>query len=218
MQSLNTPPSEDFCWVSSVGDAFRKRGISGARIRPGFKRNTLDAAHAVQLAARILLTSGAVRPTSFVREGDQLVVWRFRPEGDAGDNADDHEQFVASRVLLEMDVPAPSIRLVARDLVTGDEETIVELAPNGAQEVRVVILNEESDEILGVGTPPQLELGTLRDSDKVFRSVLKLLEQGPKPEEVPLPIAVDLLPPSKSRRGKPVVRNSPPCSPYRVDG
>lgn len=217
-QPLTTPPAEHFYWVSSVGDAFRRRGLSGARIRPGLKADLLDPVHADLLAARVLLTRGRVRPVSFVREGDHFVVWRFRPESVADDDAVDHKQFVASRVLLEMDVPAASVRLVARDLVTGDEDTVVELAPNGTNEVRVVILNEESDEILGLGSPPPIELGVLRKMDRIFRSVLRLIEPGTTPEQVPLPIAAALNPPFTGRRGGPVVRNSPPCSPYRVDG
>jgi hypothetical protein len=211
---IDDNPGNDFNWVLSVGDSLRKMDREGARIRAALKERKLTSDDANLLGARIPLTLGRAGVGAFSEHDAKLVVWSIRPD-DAENPDDGHEQLAATVVEVEMQVPAASVRLVARDLQDEEERVIVELSPTDASIPLVVkILNEESNAILGVGSQQGVVIGEIRGQDRIFRRVANLLEPEDGRDPFPVPIAKMLL----DRRGGGVTKVAPPCSPVRVDG
>ena len=219
--------SSHFGWVSSVEDACVKRGAPGAGV---MDRRFLDASlsdeYADLLDARVALTTGTVGSFGFLGKEDSVVIFRYRPFDEEENNPRDHRQFAASKVRLEVEVPSDFVRIESRDLRDPDDLEVLELRPSpdpdrsitARREVRIVILNEEAEAILGLESPPNFKIGAPRTQDRIFETYAQLCPGARELEEkqqLPIPVAAAFRR-IENCKSKGPLHSTAPCSPLRV--
>ncbi len=188
-----------FGWVSSVEEACERRGHQGAgRIAGEFLEPLLEDRHADLLGARLLLTTGRIRPHSFLQGTDAtFVVCRYRPFNAVEKDARDHRQLVVASLMLEIPISGESVTFRSTSLRTGKSKHELVLRPSrpGA-DVNVIIMNEEAEAILGLDQPPPFDVDRGRIEDRIFEMYAAFCPGAEVLREqdlLPMPIASEFL-------------------------
>jgi hypothetical protein len=207
---LTKPDSIDkdsFLWVSPLALACRGSGLpeEGGHVNAALLSGSLD----VGMAARVYLKGGSLRVTGRASYEDQYVIWRFRPVGSIF-GCRGYRQILASEVTFEAPFDAEYVDLQVRDPDNPDP-LVLRLRPQGGK-IEIMLVNEESSQVIGNNEPEVIRIGRMRNQDRIFESYYNMSRE-PYIAKRPVPVAAGFIGKVAGDGG---AHNAPPCSPSQM--